>query len=372
MSSSRSGGGQEARPRQQIGEAVRDFRRRRGWTLAELSQRSGISRSHLSRLEQGKSVPSYKLLSRLAAAFGVEITYFTEVERTGEELSAELHDYLVSLGIPAATWAEFGHLSLEARAALIDALRRLTAPKRRAMPRERALEISLLGRGVAESLPLIVAGIEEFGLAPVDYYRSQAQIEEMPGDRLEISDRLSLTPAAESFDQLQIFRVLHGVEIPNPMLLKWWTRLVKSALSETLSDHEARTIYRKSDIERYLRTGQWQLRLPLAPETVHEHVRATIELVRSNPRYRIGLIDDLPPIGFVAKGTSGVVVRARMEGDPLSADPSRLGLHFSGPALAAQFRSYFDELWESIPEADKDSEQVAHWLESSLVIGRSL
>lgn len=364
--------GEPAERRQQIGPIVREMRLRRDWSLAELAQRAGISPSYLSRLERGASVPSYRKLLRLADAFGVEITFFTSVEQTAKELAVELSDYLASLGMPRATWPEFVGLSLEARGALVDALRRLTGPHARAIPRQRALQISILSRGVAESIPLILAGISEFGLSPVDFGRSRAQIEELPGDRLSIADRLSTVPGAERFDQLQVFRLLYGVDPPDPMLLKWWTRILSSSLTETLREHEARNIYPAASVERYLRTGYWGPRFPIAPDAVRQHVQATIDLLRENPRYRIGLIDTTPPVGFLAKGTSGIVVYAMRPSEATDIERPRVALHLSGSVITAQFRSYFEELWESIPPERKDSEAIAAWLEAGLaLIGQS-
>lgn len=48
---------------------LRDLRNRRGWTLAELSDETGISVSTLSRLESGLRRPTLDLLIRLASAY---------------------------------------------------------------------------------------------------------------------------------------------------------------------------------------------------------------------------------------------------------------------------------------------------------------
>ena len=58
---------------EQIGERVRRERRARKWTLADLSSRTGIKVSNLSRLEKGKHSPSLDTLTRVADAFGVPV-----------------------------------------------------------------------------------------------------------------------------------------------------------------------------------------------------------------------------------------------------------------------------------------------------------
>jgi transcriptional regulator with XRE-family HTH domain len=52
-----------------VAPRLRELRRRRGWTLAELSAETGISVSTLSRLESGLRKPTLDLLIRLAAAY---------------------------------------------------------------------------------------------------------------------------------------------------------------------------------------------------------------------------------------------------------------------------------------------------------------
>jgi len=52
-----------------VAPRLRELRRRRGWTLAELSAETGISVSTLSRLESGLRKPTLDLLIRLAATY---------------------------------------------------------------------------------------------------------------------------------------------------------------------------------------------------------------------------------------------------------------------------------------------------------------
>lgn len=54
---------------------IRELRKARGWTQAELAERSGIHRSHISAMEQPTfSGWSTLSLSKLAAAFDVALT----------------------------------------------------------------------------------------------------------------------------------------------------------------------------------------------------------------------------------------------------------------------------------------------------------
>jgi transcriptional regulator with XRE-family HTH domain len=56
-----------------VATRLRDIRSRRGWTLAELSERTDISVSTLSRLESGLRRPTLDLLIRLATAYGASL-----------------------------------------------------------------------------------------------------------------------------------------------------------------------------------------------------------------------------------------------------------------------------------------------------------
>lgn len=54
-----------------LGARVQDMRKRRGWTLTDLSERSGISPSALSKIERDRLSPTYANIVRLARGLGV-------------------------------------------------------------------------------------------------------------------------------------------------------------------------------------------------------------------------------------------------------------------------------------------------------------
>lgn len=56
-----------------VAPRLRNLRRRRGFTLAELAATTGISTSTLSRLESGLRRPTLELLIRIAAAYRVNL-----------------------------------------------------------------------------------------------------------------------------------------------------------------------------------------------------------------------------------------------------------------------------------------------------------
>jgi transcriptional regulator with XRE-family HTH domain len=53
----------------------------RGWTLADLAQRSGVSRAMISKIERSEASPTAALLGRLSAAFGLTMSQlFAQLE----------------------------------------------------------------------------------------------------------------------------------------------------------------------------------------------------------------------------------------------------------------------------------------------------
>jgi transcriptional regulator with XRE-family HTH domain len=56
-----------------VGERLRSVRERRGMTLTEVSKHTGVSKSTLSRLENGQRRPALELLLPLAQLYGVPI-----------------------------------------------------------------------------------------------------------------------------------------------------------------------------------------------------------------------------------------------------------------------------------------------------------
>ena len=54
-----------------LGERLRALRSRAGWTLEELARQTSLSKSYLSRLEDGERQPSLAALLSLSRAFGV-------------------------------------------------------------------------------------------------------------------------------------------------------------------------------------------------------------------------------------------------------------------------------------------------------------
>ena len=67
---------------------LKQERVQRAWTIAQLSDRSGVSRAMISRVERGEASPTAALLGRLSGAFGLTLsTLLSRAESSGERVS---------------------------------------------------------------------------------------------------------------------------------------------------------------------------------------------------------------------------------------------------------------------------------------------
>lgn len=55
-----------------IGEYIKHLRDVEGWSLSELSRRSGVAKGYLSEVERGNSDPSLNILQSVAKAFDMD------------------------------------------------------------------------------------------------------------------------------------------------------------------------------------------------------------------------------------------------------------------------------------------------------------
>lgn len=66
-----------------LGEEIRHHRSARGWTLDELSKRSGVSIAAISKIEKGQSRPSFDTLLRIARCLQINFVQMMEGESPG-------------------------------------------------------------------------------------------------------------------------------------------------------------------------------------------------------------------------------------------------------------------------------------------------
>jgi len=63
----------ETSPIVKISSRIKDLRTKSGWTLEELSSKSSVSRSTISKLERDQVSPTYDVIQRLANGFGLSV-----------------------------------------------------------------------------------------------------------------------------------------------------------------------------------------------------------------------------------------------------------------------------------------------------------
>src|SRR3954469_11644675 len=77
----------DADPTEPLAARIALEREARGWSLADLAERSGVSKAMISRIERGEASPTAALLGRLSGAFGLTLsTLLARAEDRGERL----------------------------------------------------------------------------------------------------------------------------------------------------------------------------------------------------------------------------------------------------------------------------------------------
>lgn len=76
----------------QLGQRIRELRKRQGLTLANLAESSGLSIGHISLIERNRTQPSINALLSLSRSLGVTVQWFFHGPET---LIAEEKDYVV-------------------------------------------------------------------------------------------------------------------------------------------------------------------------------------------------------------------------------------------------------------------------------------
>jgi transcriptional regulator with XRE-family HTH domain len=113
-----------------IGDCLRATREEQGLTLEQASELSGISKSHLSRLESAERQPSVASLLALSAAFGVPVGAFFGETMGPAPLTISTPDEVRR----ESNGLSIGPCSGYAGSSVIDALRVTVQPERPAPP----------------------------------------------------------------------------------------------------------------------------------------------------------------------------------------------------------------------------------------------
>jgi transcriptional regulator with XRE-family HTH domain len=75
-------------PTDAIAARIKTERIGRNWSLAELAERSGVSKAMISKIERNEASPTASVLGRLSGAFGLQLsTLLALAEQSGERIS---------------------------------------------------------------------------------------------------------------------------------------------------------------------------------------------------------------------------------------------------------------------------------------------
>ncbi|MFH1501527.1 MAG: XRE family transcriptional regulator [Candidatus Eisenbacteria bacterium] len=63
---------------EEVGKRLKDVRREKGLTLKQVAEASGMSPTHISEIERGKTSPTVGALKKIAGALGKDTAFFVE------------------------------------------------------------------------------------------------------------------------------------------------------------------------------------------------------------------------------------------------------------------------------------------------------
>jgi hypothetical protein len=273
--------------------------------------------------------------------------------------------------MPPEAVAALVNLSVEAQGALVDGLRWLTLERDGRPFRENDVVHRILDHGVADSLDYILAGVAEFGVDADDLWRLIAQMEELAGERCVISDRfLTVTTMnGGQIDPLAVFRDSLQREPRSADIIRMRAKAIGSAVTQSVQQHESRTIYPLVTICTYIDTGLWAHGVVLESHLIEQHVSALVRVLRTTPNFRIGFLNDPIPFNLLVKANRHALVYTPPR-TGLVTDQPRVACRYSRADVAWRFHAYFDELWDRIPAENKDSNIIADWLEQRITARR--
>ena len=85
-----------------LGTRVRQLREGKGWSLTDLAERAGISRSYLAQIESGDSVPTQAKILQLAHALGALPSELLGEEPDIVEIPESLREFAESENLGSA------------------------------------------------------------------------------------------------------------------------------------------------------------------------------------------------------------------------------------------------------------------------------
>lgn len=117
--------------KKQIGERIRELRRKAGYTQSMLAQKLGISPSAIGMYEQGRREPDNETVVRLSHIFGITADYLlgntTAEKTTGVDISEIFEEFTGKLSTQPGLMFDGVPLDDDDRMKIIDAVRVVAA-----------------------------------------------------------------------------------------------------------------------------------------------------------------------------------------------------------------------------------------------------
>ncbi|KYD29167.1 MULTISPECIES: helix-turn-helix transcriptional regulator [Geobacillus] len=115
-----------------LGETLKQLRKQRRWTQERLAEQLNVSRSQISKWENGSLLPDVQSLEKLCRLFGVSADFLLGGEARRRELLREVADQYGAVGVSDTALTAFSYLlQNEEMSAAIYALAKLPDKKRK-------------------------------------------------------------------------------------------------------------------------------------------------------------------------------------------------------------------------------------------------
>ncbi|WP_339232446.1 helix-turn-helix transcriptional regulator [Geobacillus sp. FSL W8-0032] len=115
-----------------LGETLKQLRKQRRWTQERLAEQLNVSRSQISKWENGSLLPDVQSLEKLCRLFGVSADFLLGGEARRRELLREVADQYGAVGVSDTALTAFSYLlQNEEMSAAIYTLAKLPDKKRK-------------------------------------------------------------------------------------------------------------------------------------------------------------------------------------------------------------------------------------------------
>ena len=348
--------------RQRIGPAIRKLRRQKELTLDDLASQAGISASHLSRLERGQTLPSFTVLAQIAHVLDASVDAFVQLEHDVTALDKEFGGTLDVLGFSQDARREMLSSSIELRRAVMETLRALSAVPMTTQQKQDEAVRAIVEQDIPGASAALNRAIRGTTMNGVAFTRALMWALSGASELRMVVAEPGLIGFGDE-DLLGVYRAIAGSEPIDLQVMTWWSA------GGAWQGLRARVILQRGVLERYYRGGVW---LKGATAVPAQRVAQNAERVASRVEdgsLQLALTDaELGEVNLLIGDGEVLLESARYRAS--EEEHARLGLLVRGRAGADSFAQRYDQLWNSLPDADKNTTAVAGWIrEHAALVG---